>query len=246
MAQTREIRILGDFRPGYRKHTTVTGALKDAAGQLGLPVTLQWTSSRDLPKALDPVESISGLFIPPQATEYCQNPDGIIAAVAVARTRRVPLIANCGGAQLVILEFARNVLGFTAAQLPGSGPPGENDFITAAGCDPAIGAEPAFRLHGDRTVVIEPTSRAGVAYGSSSTVEAFACNNGINPKFEEYVKAAGLAITGRIDIGDPCVFELADHPFFMAATFLPQWKSSPERPHPLLLEFLRATAIPAD
>lgn len=92
-------------------------------------------------------------------------------------------------------------------------------------------------------IKITEGSRAHQAYGQQEVTEQFYCKYGLNPHFRDKVDWRQLKITG-VDIeGGARVVELTDHPFYVGTLFLPQLSSSPERPHPLILAYLRTAMV---
>lgn len=83
-------------------------------------------------------------------------------------------------------------------------------------------------------------SEAARLYGTSSANESYYCNFGLNPVYRRELEEAGLEITGTDQDGDVRIVELLSHPFFCGTLFVPQVKSKPGRPHPLVLGFCRA------
>lgn len=93
-----------------------------------------------------------------------------------------------------------------------------------------------------RTEVVRlvPDTLARRAYGAAETTEPFRCGYGLNPAWRRRFSDAPLAVSGVSAAGDVRIVELPDHPFFLAALFVPQLASRPEAPHPLVLALLRA------
>ena len=89
-------------------------------------------------------------------------------------------------------------------------------------------------------IKITPGSCAHQAYGLREVTEQFHCNYGLNPQFREKVGKGQLNITGVDLDGEVRIVELSDHPFYVATLFLPQISSRPDRPHPLIVAYLRA------
>jgi CTP synthase (UTP-ammonia lyase) len=92
----------------------------------------------------------------------------------------------------------------------------------------------------ERPVTIAPGTRAAALYGVAGATEAFYCNYGVNPAYAPRLEAAGLAVSGRGEQGEIRLVELPRHPFFVATLFLPQARSSPGAPHPLVAGFAAA------
>lgn len=95
----------------------------------------------------------------------------------------------------------------------------------------------------NQQIKIAMGSIARQAYGEQEVTEQFFCNYGLNPVFRDEVNTGKLAITGVDPEGEARIVELSDHPFYVATLFLPQVASKPERPHPLILAFLKAAAL---
>ena len=93
-----------------------------------------------------------------------------------------------------------------------------------------------------QVVKIMPGTRAHRAYGKEESSEQFRCNYGLNPAYQEEIGKRGLKIVGVDLDGQARIVELPDHRFFIATLFLPQLSSSPDRPHPLIMAYLRAAA----
>jgi CTP synthase (UTP-ammonia lyase) len=91
-----------------------------------------------------------------------------------------------------------------------------------------------------QTIKITPGSQAYQAYGQREVTEQFHCNYGLNPRFREKVGTGQLKIAGVDLDGEVRIVELSDRPFYVATLFLPQISSRPERPHPLIVAYLRA------
>jgi CTP synthase (UTP-ammonia lyase) len=90
------------------------------------------------------------------------------------------------------------------------------------------------------TVRLLPGTLARMAYGADEALEQFACNYGLNPDYREQLFQGELKAAGFGPQGEVRLLELPARPFFAATLFLPQMRSSPDQPHPLILAFVRA------
>ena len=133
----------------------------------------------------------------------------------------------------MILEYGRNVLGFKDAQHAEYDPYASELFISELTCSLA-GREMNLNF-------VEG-SKVSQIYGSPSAVEEYYCNFGVNPDKISLLKSGSLRITGSDGEGEIRVIELPDHPFFLGTLFVPQARSAPGRPHPLVNAFLAAVA----
>ena len=83
-------------------------------------------------------------------------------------------------------------------------------------------------------------SRAAQLYGATEALEEYYCNYGVNPDYRRRLEAGGLRVSGLGDGGEIRIVEGADHPWFLATLFLPQARSRPTRPHPLIAGYAAA------
>jgi CTP synthase (UTP-ammonia lyase) len=130
-----------------------------------------------------------------------------------------------------IIEYARNVLEFEDAHHAEYDPYASELFVTKLSCSPA----------GQRMEVrLADGSRAAQFYERTETAEEYYCNFGLNPEHQRLLHDGGLRVVGTDQDGEARVLELPDRRFFVATLFVPQLRSSPASPHPLITAYLRA------
>jgi CTP synthase (UTP-ammonia lyase) len=231
------IEIVGDLDPASMPQAATTRALEHAADRLGLTADVRWLPTIELgtDEGQERLRSAHGLWIAP-GSPY-RNMAGVLDAIRFAREERVPLLATCGGFQHVVLEFARNVMGFEDAQHAEYDPYASRLIIARLDCS-LVGRSLRISL--------APHSLAAATYRASEVVEEYHCNFGVHPEYVPELRAAGLRITGSDAEGEVRVVEQSGHPFFVATLFVPQTRSTPAEPHPLVLGFLAAVGRPAD
>ena len=159
--------------------------------------------------------------------------DRALWAIQYAREQGIPTLGTCGGFQHIMIEYARNLLGFADAQHAEYDPYASRLFISKLACSLA-GRE--------MELLLAPNSRIAEIYGSSEAKERYYCNFAVNPEFIEAIRKGPIAITGSDAEGEVRVVEYPDHPFFIATLFVPQTLSKPNKPHPLVTAFLRAVS----
>ncbi len=112
---------------------------------------------------------------------------------------------------------------------------------TAPNAPTLIISKLAFSLIGVvQPIRILPGAHAYKAYGQHEVKEQFSCNYGLNPLFRDEIAREKLGITGLGPDEEARIVELSDHPFYVATLFLPQISSRPDKPHPLIVSYLRA------
>ena len=235
-AKNVRIGIIGDYNPSKPSHVGTDAALVHSAHRLLISVRAEWVATKllaedGLEKRLQPYD---GLVISP-GSPY-QSLEGAVNAIRWARIGKTALIATCGGFQHVVIEYARNILGYPDAQHAEYDPSASTVFISPLACDLA-GRELLVEISHD--------SLAFKAYKSDSAKEQYQCNFGINPTYRALLEEGGLRTTGvesgeEESLGEPRILELPGHPFFVATLFVPQMRSTETAPHPLIDEFLRA------
>jgi CTP synthase (UTP-ammonia lyase) len=226
------IGIIGDYDATRETHQTTVPAVEHAARALGVGATAAWIPTErvesEVTGILDPLDA---LVIAP-GSPY-RSLHGALSAIEHARVHDIPLLGTCGGFQHVVLEFARNVLGFDDAQHAEYDPYASTLFITPLSCS----------LAGETmTVHLKEGTKAALAYGAQTTKERYYCNFGLNPDYVNAIADGGLLISGLDQDGEERIVELPDHPFFLASLFVPQTSSAPSAPHPLFTALVAAAA----
>jgi CTP synthase (UTP-ammonia lyase) len=136
----------------------------------------------------------------------------------------------------MIIEYARNVLGCNDAQHAEYDPCASNLFVSRLDCSLA-GREMELRF--------APDSLVAGHYGSTRAIESYYCNFGVHPGQITALSSGELRIVGADNEGEVRVVELPGHPFFVGTLFVPQSRSLPNAPHPLVNAFVRAAASAA-
>jgi CTP synthase (UTP-ammonia lyase) len=130
-----------------------------------------------------------------------------------------------------VLEYARNVLGISDAEHEESSPQASTLLISQLSCS-LVG-----QTHNIKMV---PGTLIAQIYHKQEATEQFHCNYGLNSKNTDQILKGGLRISGTDKNGEARIVELPGHPFYLATLFLPQFHSSTESPHPILMAFLKA------
>lgn len=93
---------------------------------------------------------------------------------------------------------------------------------------------------------LRPGTRAADLYRAGEAVESYYCSYGVNPAYVDLLERGGLTVSGVGDDREVRMVELPGHPFYVATLFLPQARSTPESPHPLLAGYAAAVRGAAD
>jgi CTP synthase (UTP-ammonia lyase) len=230
-----DIAIVGDFNAAYPTHRAIEPALGHAAAALSVELRTRWVATTEVHgSALEG----DGVWIAP-GSPY-RSFEGALTAIRAARTGNIPLTATCGGFQHVLIEFARNVLGFEDADSVEHGRPSSHYVVVPAKPEGENVTRPT--LKGPAEVLIEPGSVAHRVLGRRIILGVYYCSYEANPLYVSQFHRAGLHLTGFSHDGVPRVAEIRNHPFFLATQFQPQLTSEPGNPSPIVSAFVDAAA----
>jgi CTP synthase (UTP-ammonia lyase) len=223
------IAVIGEYDPAAATHAATDAALQHASQQLGARVEQRWLSTASLSDAL--LDEFHAILVAP-GSPY-KDLIRTLAAIRFAREHAVPCLGTCGGFQHMVIEYARNVLGIRDAQHAEYDPNASELFITPLSCS----------LRGrSMTLQLQPGSQVAAYYGSLSATEQYYCNFGVDPARVAQLRSGPLRFSGSDAEGELRVLELPGHPFFIGTLFVPQARSRPGAPHPLLSAFVRAAS----
>jgi CTP synthase (UTP-ammonia lyase) len=221
------IALIGDYDPRVTAHQAIPPALALAAEHLGVTVEPSWMTTDAI--RLDALQDADGIWCVP-ASPY-RSMDGALGAIRYAREQRRPFLGTCGGFQHALLEYARNVLGLTAADHEETSPDAAQPMIARMACS-LVEASNAISLV-DRTRIRE-------IYGQPTVVEQYHCSFGLSPRYEAALDDGQLKFSARDDSGEVRAIELTTHPFFLATQFQPERSSLRGDRHPLITAFVGA------
>ena len=168
--------------------------------------------------------------------------EGKIEAIRYARTRGVPFFGICLGMQCAVIEFARGVLGLDDANSTEFEKDCDHPVIALMEDQQAVTKRGGTMRLGAWPCTLEPDRLARKAYGVEEISERHRHRYEFNNAYRDAMEKAGLFASGRSPDGQIVeIVELADHPWFVAVQFHPEFKSKPTHPHPLFRDFIGAS-----
>lgn len=235
------IALVGKYVSLHDAYISVVESLKHAGFAHGAEVEIKWVDSETLTD--ENVASIlgdaDGILVPGGFGD--RGIDGMISAIHYARVNKVPYLGLCLGMQLTIVEFARNVLGYRDAHSSEFDPnsyhqvihimPNQHD-VTDLGGTLRLGSYPC---------ILANDSKSYQLYGSELIHERHRHRYEVNNDYRTSLTNAGMKLVGLSPDGHIVeMIEIPDHPWFIGTQAHPEFKSRPNKPHPLFKGFVGA------
>ncbi|MGD0122776.1 MAG: CTP synthase [Candidatus Limnocylindrales bacterium] len=234
-----DIGLVGKYIELPDAYLSVIESLKHAGWAHEVDVKIRWIDSEGLSKESvgEQLAELAGIVVPGGFGH--RGIEGKILAAKFARERGVPYLGLCLGLQCAVIEFARDVLGTEDANST------EFDMFTE---HPVIDFMPDQRTMQEKggtmrlglyPARLTPGSKAASVYGSELIYERHRHRFEVNNEYRSLLEAAGMILSGQSPDGRLVeIIELKDHPWFVASQFHPEFRSRPDRPHPLFDGFI--------
>ena len=235
------IGLVGKYTTLPDAYLSVNEALYDAGYNQGAKIHIEYISSESLnDETLDErLGDLDGILVPGGFGE--RGMEGMLLAIRYAREKRIPFFGICLGMQLAMIEMGKNVLAWSDASSKEFDSETTHPVIRLMDDQEEDGQLGESLRLGNRTCLLAEGSLAFKLYGQEETLERhrhrYEFNNDYREDYEKiHVRFSG--IDRDEDLAE--IIELTDHPYFIACQFHPEFKSRPNRPHPLFMGFVDA------
>ena len=239
--------LIGKYVDLPDAYLSVVESLKHAGFHHGARVEIDWVQAEDVEGLLGDgrLRDLDGMVIP--GGFGMRGIEGKVAAAGFAREHGIPCLGLCLGMQVMTIEFARHVLGMGGAnstEFDPSTPYPVIDLMDAQRDVVDMGG--TMRL-GAYYAVLAPGTKVHDAYGEPVVSERHRHRYEFNSTYRSRFEQAGFVCSGTSPDKRLVEFvELADHPFWVGTQAHPEFKSRPDRPHPLFRELVRAALARRD
>ena len=236
------IALVGKYVELHDAYISVVESLKHAGYKHNSKVKIDWIQSEDITEenVHEYLKEADGILVPGGFGD--RGVEGKITAIKYARENKVPFFGICLGMQLAAVEFARNVCGLTGAHSSELDPntpypiinllPDQENVVEMGGTL-RLGSYPCILVEG---------SQAHKEYGEINITERHRHRYEFNNFYRERLTDKGLVLSGVSPDGRLVeIVELPEHPWFVAGQFHPEFKSRPEKAHPLFAGFIKAS-----
>lgn len=237
------ISLVGKYVKLHDSYLSIAEALRHGGWENGVKVSINWIDSESLTRmtASRLLSGSDGIIIP--GGFGIRGTEGMIAAAEYARTHRIPFFGICLGMQIAAIEFARNVLGYSDANSSEFDPESAHPVIALM--EEQMGREEkggTMRL-GAYPCIITPDTRMEKAYRAGRIEERHRHRYEFNNRYRGEYIANGAVFSGQSPDGSLVeAMEIPEHPFYVGVQYHPEFKSRPNRAHPLFREFIKAAA----
>lgn len=243
--QTVKIAMVGKYVELHDSYISVNEALKHGGIETRSAVDIDWIDSETLEGGdvnLDDIlGDVDGILVP--GGFGSRGIEGKINACQYARTHGIPYLGICLGMQIAIIEFARHVLGMNGANSAEINPDTpfpvidilpEQKEVTDMGGTMRLGQYPC---------TLNPESKSYELYGASMIYERHRHRYEVNNDYRNDLLSGGMIFAGTSpDNHIVEMVEIPNHPWFVACQFHPEFKSRPNKPHPLFRGFVTAAS----
>jgi CTP synthase len=238
---TVNIAVVGKYVELHDAYLSIKEALIHAGIAHQVAVDIHWVHSERLEQ--EPVatllDGVDGILVCPGFGE--RGIEGKLEAARFAREHRIPYLGVCLGMQIMVIEFARHVLGLIGANSTEFNREAPHPLISLLSEQEGIEDKGGTMRLGAYPCVLVPGTKAAAAYGVPQIMERHRHRYEFNNRYREELANAGLIVSGASPDGALVeITELVDHPFMMGSQFHPEFGSRPDRPQPMFRDFIEA------
>ncbi len=236
--KTVNIGVIAKYMNHEDTYMSIFESLRAAGWHHNIKVMIRWINAENVDYIEKELAEVQGILVP--GGFGSRGVEGKIAAARYARKNNVPYLGICLGMQVAVIEFAREVLKTKSANSAEIDPDVVHPVVHIMPDQVGVDMGGTMRL-GDYPTKLTKKSRAYLAYGTQNIVERHRHRYEFNNDYREILQDNGLVISGLSPDGKLVeIVELANHPFFVASQFHPEFKSRPNRAHPLFRDFIGA------
>lgn len=236
------IGLVGKYVSLHDAYLSVAEALRHAGFYHGSAIEIKWINSEEVNRTnvKELLAGVDGVLVPGGFGD--RGIEGKIEAIRFAREQGIPFLGLCLGMQLAVVEFSRNVMGWQDANSTEFNPVTAYPVIDLLPEQKELDQMGGTMRLGGYPCKLQPGSLAHQAYAQDIIEERHRHRYELNNTYRDALAQNGLVFSGTLPDGYLVeIIELPGHPWFVATQFHPEFKSRPNRPHPLFRKFIGAS-----
>ena len=238
-----KIAIVGKYVALPDSYMSVKESIIHASIPVKRTINIEWVNSEDIisGNVRSLLGDVNGIIVPGGFGE--RGIEGMIVTANFARENNIPYFGLCLGMQIMVIEFARNVLGFEGANSTEFDPQSEFPVIDMMPSQMNVDKKGGTMRLGEYRCNLLKNTKAGNSYLMDSVNERHRHRYELNNKFRNDFEQSGLIASGvSPDNSLVEICEIKSHLFMLGVQFHPEFRSRPNRPHPLFVEFIRSAS----
>jgi CTP synthase len=238
------VALVGKYVSLHDAYISVVEALKHGGVANSASVEIKWVDSELITKenVAETFADVDGMIVPGGFGD--RGIEGMILAIQYAREKNLPYLGLCLGMQLTIVEFARNVLGLTDAHSHEFSETTKNPVIHIMPDQYGVTDLGGTLRLGSYPCVLKEESKAYQLYGSKTIEERHRHRYEVNNAYRQALTENGMMLSGcSPDDRIVEMIEIPSHPWFIGTQAHPEFKSRPNKPHPLFTGFIGASLV---
>ena len=240
------IGLVGKYIALHDAYLSVAEALKHGGIASHANVHIKWIDSEDITEenVEEVMSDVDGILVP--GGFGSRGIEGKILAITYARTKNIPFLGICLGMQLAIVEYARNVVGYKDAHSIELNPDTQHPVIALLPDQNGVENIGGTLRLGAYPCALKKGTKAYELYGQELIQERHRHRYEVNNEYRAILQEKGMTLSGLSpDEHIVEMIELPEHPFFVATQGHPEFKSRPNRPHPLFKGLVAAALVKA-
>ncbi len=234
--------LIGKYVELHDAYKSIVESTIHAGAENEVKVNIKWIHSEDLEVENVPniLKELDGVIVAPGFGS--RGIEGKVKAVQYARENKIPFFGICLGMQMAVIEYARNVLGYKDANSTEMDSSTSHPVIDLMESQKEITNKGGTMRLGAWECVLKPNSLVSNIYEKKSIKERHRHRYEFNNKYLNELEKAGMRATGfnpETELVE--IIEVPEHPWFVGVQYHPEYKSTVLNPHPLFVDFIKAS-----
>lgn len=230
--------VIAKYMAHEDTYMSVFEAIRSAGWKNNIGINIKWINAENIQFINKDISEVDGIVVPGGFGD--RGIEGKILAAKYARENKLPYLGLCLGMQVAVIEFARQILKTNDVNSTEFDKDTANPVIHIMPNQLGVQLGGSMRL-GDYKCDITKNTRAHLAYQKTKILERHRHRYEFNNKYYNILRKNGMVFSGiNPDTKLVELIEYRDHPFFVASQFHPEFKSRPDKPHPLFTDFIKS------